>query len=48
MSITCGFFFFSATLQVRGPTTIISKSPVNLAAQANQKKLSDPGGGTFR
>uniref|UniRef100_A0AAX7UTT0 TAFH domain-containing protein n=1 Tax=Astatotilapia calliptera TaxID=8154 RepID=A0AAX7UTT0_ASTCA len=35
-------------LQVRGPTTIISKSPVNLAAQANQKKLSDPGGGTFR
>lgn len=37
-----------ATLQVRGPTTIISKSPVNLAAQANQKKLSDPGGGTFR
>uniref|UniRef100_A0A3Q0S6W7 Si:dkey-219c3.2 n=1 Tax=Amphilophus citrinellus TaxID=61819 RepID=A0A3Q0S6W7_AMPCI len=33
---------------VRGPTTIISKSPVNLAAQANQKKLSDPGGGTFR
>ncbi|XP_070686799.1 transcription initiation factor TFIID subunit 4-like isoform X2 [Pempheris klunzingeri] len=33
---------------VRGPTTIIGKSPVNLAAQANQKKLSDPGGGTFR
>lgn len=24
------------------------KSPMNLAAQANQKKLSDPGGGTFR
>uniref|UniRef100_A0A8C5EFQ6 Transcription initiation factor TFIID subunit 4-like n=1 Tax=Gouania willdenowi TaxID=441366 RepID=A0A8C5EFQ6_GOUWI len=23
-------------------------APVNLAAQANQKKLSDPGGGTFR
>ncbi|XP_020509236.2 transcription initiation factor TFIID subunit 4 [Labrus bergylta] len=33
---------------VRGPTTIIGKSPVNLAAQANQRKLSDPGGGTFR
>ncbi|KAM3610139.1 uncharacterized protein V6R79_026021 [Siganus canaliculatus] len=33
---------------VRGPTTIIGKSPVHLAGQANQKKLSDPGGGTFR
>lgn len=33
---------------VRGPTTVIGKSPVNLAAQANQRKLSDPGGGTFR
>ncbi|XP_038561066.1 transcription initiation factor TFIID subunit 4-like isoform X2 [Micropterus salmoides] len=34
---------------VRGPTpTIISKSPVYLAGQANQRKLSDPGGGTFR
>ncbi|KAM9352418.1 transcription initiation factor TFIID subunit 4-like [Symphorus nematophorus] len=33
---------------VRGPTTIIGKSPVHLAAPANQKKLSDPGGGTFR
>ncbi|XP_023252785.1 transcription initiation factor TFIID subunit 4-like isoform X2 [Seriola lalandi dorsalis] len=33
---------------VRGPTTIIGKSLVNLSAQANQKKLSDPGGGTFR
>ncbi|CAJ1055786.1 transcription initiation factor TFIID subunit 4-like isoform X2 [Xyrichtys novacula] len=33
---------------VRGPATVIGKSPVNLAAQANQKKLSDPGGGTFR
>ncbi|XP_039987956.1 transcription initiation factor TFIID subunit 4-like isoform X2 [Xiphias gladius] len=33
---------------VRGPTTIVGKSLVNLAAQANQKKLSDPGGGTFR
>ncbi|XP_074532812.1 transcription initiation factor TFIID subunit 4-like isoform X2 [Halichoeres trimaculatus] len=33
---------------VRGPTTIIGKSPAHLAAQANQKKLSDPGGGTFR
>ncbi|XP_075884811.1 transcription initiation factor TFIID subunit 4-like [Nelusetta ayraudi] len=33
---------------IRGPTTIIGKSPIHLAAQANQKKLSDPGGGTFR
>uniref|UniRef100_A0A3Q3JM87 Transcription initiation factor TFIID component TAF4 C-terminal domain-containing protein n=1 Tax=Monopterus albus TaxID=43700 RepID=A0A3Q3JM87_MONAL len=33
---------------MRGPTTIISKSPVNLAAPGSQKKLSDPGGGTFR
>ncbi|XP_026166679.1 transcription initiation factor TFIID subunit 4-like isoform X2 [Mastacembelus armatus] len=33
---------------IRGPTTIISKCSVNLAAAANQKKLSDPGGGTFR
>ncbi|XP_074489408.1 transcription initiation factor TFIID subunit 4-like isoform X2 [Sebastes fasciatus] len=33
---------------VRGPTTIIGKSPMTLAAQANQRKLSDPGGGTFR
>ncbi|KAK2842864.1 hypothetical protein Q5P01_013064 [Channa striata] len=33
---------------VRTPTTIIGKSPVHLAASANQKKLSDPGGGTFR
>ncbi|XP_041794623.1 transcription initiation factor TFIID subunit 4-like isoform X1 [Chelmon rostratus] len=44
---------FSQTLRpqgtlVRGPTAIIGKSPVHLAAQANQKKLSDPGGGTFR
>ncbi|XP_035521246.1 transcription initiation factor TFIID subunit 4-like [Morone saxatilis] len=44
---------FSQTLRpqgtlIRGPTTIIGKSPVHLAAQANQKKLSDPGGGTFR
>lgn len=31
---------------IRGPT-IMGKSPM-LAAQANQKKLSDPGGGTFR
>ncbi|XP_062276428.1 transcription initiation factor TFIID subunit 4-like [Scomber scombrus] len=36
-----------ATL-VRGPTTILGKTPIHLAAQANQKKLSDPGGGTFR
>ncbi|XP_068452574.1 transcription initiation factor TFIID subunit 4-like isoform X1 [Clinocottus analis] len=33
---------------VRGPTTIINKSPLAVAAQANQRKLSDPGGGTFR
>ncbi|CAL8357916.1 unnamed protein product [Lota lota] len=33
---------------VRGPSIIAGKSPVNLAMQANQKKLSDPGGGTFR
>ncbi|XP_075939357.1 transcription initiation factor TFIID subunit 4-like [Anarhichas minor] len=44
---------FSQTLRpqgtlVRGPTTIIGKSPLNMAAQANQRKLSDPGGGTFR
>ncbi|XP_069384500.1 transcription initiation factor TFIID subunit 4-like isoform X1 [Paralichthys olivaceus] len=36
-----------ATL-VRGSPTIVGKSLANLAAQANQKKLSDPGGGTFR
>uniref|UniRef100_A0A3Q4BEF2 TAFH domain-containing protein n=1 Tax=Mola mola TaxID=94237 RepID=A0A3Q4BEF2_MOLML len=34
--------------QGEGPTTIIGKSPVHLAVQANQKKSSDPGGGTFR
>ncbi|XP_075994961.1 transcription initiation factor TFIID subunit 4-like isoform X2 [Genypterus blacodes] len=34
---------------VRGPMTIAGKSThVTLAAQANQRKLSDPGGGTFR
>ncbi|XP_028286437.1 transcription initiation factor TFIID subunit 4-like [Parambassis ranga] len=33
---------------VRGPMTIAGKTSINLAAQANQKKLSDPGGGTFR
>ncbi|KAM9854212.1 transcription initiation factor TFIID subunit 4-like [Aulostomus maculatus] len=33
---------------VRGAANIIGKSPVHLAAPANQKKLSDPGGGTFR
>uniref|UniRef100_A0A8C5EGX8 Transcription initiation factor TFIID subunit 4-like n=1 Tax=Gouania willdenowi TaxID=441366 RepID=A0A8C5EGX8_GOUWI len=38
-------FCFSGAL-VRG--TAIIRAPVNLAAQANQKKLSDPGGGTFR
>lgn len=37
----------SGTL-VRTPTTIISKSTVHLVAPANQRKLSDPGGGTFR
>ncbi|XP_017296674.1 transcription initiation factor TFIID subunit 4 [Kryptolebias marmoratus] len=36
-----------ATL-IRGPATIAGKTPLLLAAQANQKKLSDPGGGTFR
>ncbi|XP_062246087.1 transcription initiation factor TFIID subunit 4-like isoform X1 [Platichthys flesus] len=36
-----------ATL-IRGSPTIVGKSLVNLASQANQKKLSDPGGGTFR
>lgn len=40
--------FFSLGTLVRGPTTIIGKSPMTLAAQANQRKLSDPGGGTFR
>ncbi|KAE8277069.1 Transcription initiation factor TFIID subunit 4 [Larimichthys crocea] len=44
---------FSQTLRpqgtlIRGPTAVIGKSPIHLAAQANQKKLSDPGGGTFR
>ncbi|XP_035497261.2 transcription initiation factor TFIID subunit 4-like isoform X1 [Scophthalmus maximus] len=33
---------------VRGTTTIVGKSLINLTAQANQRKLSDPGGGTFR
>ncbi|XP_061898637.1 transcription initiation factor TFIID subunit 4-like [Entelurus aequoreus] len=33
---------------VRGPAAIIGRSVVNLAAQANQKKVGDPGGGTFR
>ncbi|XP_029952088.1 transcription initiation factor TFIID subunit 4-like isoform X2 [Salarias fasciatus] len=33
---------------IRGPAIIAGKTPINLAAQANQKKLSDPGGGTFR
>ncbi|XP_033971318.1 transcription initiation factor TFIID subunit 4-like [Trematomus bernacchii] len=32
---------------IRGPTTIIGRSPLNVAP-ANQRKLSDPGGGTFR
>ncbi|XP_053283556.1 transcription initiation factor TFIID subunit 4 [Pleuronectes platessa] len=36
-----------ATL-IRGSPTIVGRSLVNLASQANQKKLSDPGGGTFR
>ncbi|XP_014828145.1 PREDICTED: transcription initiation factor TFIID subunit 4-like [Poecilia mexicana] len=36
-----------ATL-LRGPTTMAGKAPVHLAAQANQKKPTDPGGGTFR
>ncbi|KAM3842681.1 uncharacterized protein ACN63O_022149 [Diretmus argenteus] len=33
---------------VRGPTVIAGKTSLSLAAQANQRKLSDPGGGTFR
>lgn len=33
---------------VRAPSIMAVKSPVHLAAQANQKKLCDPGGGTFR
>ncbi|XP_041851978.1 transcription initiation factor TFIID subunit 4-like [Melanotaenia boesemani] len=36
-----------ATL-IRGPAAIAGKSLVNLPVPANQKKLSDPGGGTFR
>ncbi|XP_023140731.1 transcription initiation factor TFIID subunit 4-like isoform X2 [Amphiprion ocellaris] len=40
--------FRPAGTLIRGPTTIAGKTPVNLTAQANQKKLSDPGGGTFR
>ncbi|XP_054631309.1 transcription initiation factor TFIID subunit 4-like [Dunckerocampus dactyliophorus] len=33
---------------IRGPAGIVGKNVVNLAAQANQKKVGDPGGGTFR
>uniref|UniRef100_A0A1A7WVU6 Transcription initiation factor TFIID component TAF4 C-terminal domain-containing protein n=1 Tax=Iconisemion striatum TaxID=60296 RepID=A0A1A7WVU6_9TELE len=33
---------------LRGPAAIAGKSPAHLAAQASQKKLNDPGGGTFR
>ncbi|XP_056137905.1 transcription initiation factor TFIID subunit 4-like [Lampris incognitus] len=33
---------------VRAPTIVAGKTPVSLATQANQRKLSDPGGGTFR
>uniref|UniRef100_A0A147A428 Transcription initiation factor TFIID subunit n=1 Tax=Fundulus heteroclitus TaxID=8078 RepID=A0A147A428_FUNHE len=36
-----------ATL-LRGPSTMAGKPPVHLGAQANQKKPTDPGGGTFR
>ncbi|XP_049578017.1 transcription initiation factor TFIID subunit 4 isoform X2 [Syngnathus scovelli] len=32
----------------RAPTAMVTKSVVTLAAPANQKKLGDPGGGTFR
>ncbi|XP_037109426.1 transcription initiation factor TFIID subunit 4-like isoform X2 [Syngnathus acus] len=32
----------------RAPTAMVAKSVVTLAAPANQKKLGDPGGGTFR
>ncbi|KAI4785563.1 hypothetical protein KUCAC02_037683 [Chaenocephalus aceratus] len=39
---------FNQTLRPsRGPTTIMGRSPLNVAP-ANQRKLSDPGGGTFR
>ncbi|KAM9816119.1 transcription initiation factor TFIID subunit 4-like isoform X1 [Syngnathus typhle] len=31
----------------RAPTAMVAKSVVTLAAPANQKKLGDPGGGTF-
>ncbi|XP_051808091.1 transcription initiation factor TFIID subunit 4-like [Acanthochromis polyacanthus] len=40
--------FRPAGTLIRGPTTIAGKPPVNMTVQANQKKLSDPGGGTFR
>ncbi|XP_051918261.1 transcription initiation factor TFIID subunit 4-like [Hippocampus zosterae] len=33
---------------MRGPAAMVAKSVVTLAAPANQKKLGDPGGGTFR
>ncbi|XP_077425225.1 transcription initiation factor TFIID subunit 4-like [Vanacampus margaritifer] len=33
---------------MRGPTAVVGKGVVTLAAPANQKKLGDPGGGTFR
>ncbi|XP_011474025.1 transcription initiation factor TFIID subunit 4 isoform X1 [Oryzias latipes] len=33
---------------LRGPLCTAGKSPVSLAASANQKKQCDPGGGTFR
>ncbi|XP_037539265.1 transcription initiation factor TFIID subunit 4 [Nematolebias whitei] len=36
------------TTLIRGTAVIAGKTPVHLAAQSNQKKLSDPGGGTFR
>ncbi|XP_035859373.1 transcription initiation factor TFIID subunit 4-like isoform X2 [Sander lucioperca] len=44
---------FSQTLRPQGtlmsrPMTIISRGLVTPAATANQRKLSDPGGGTFR
>uniref|UniRef100_A0AAQ4P9X0 TAFH domain-containing protein n=1 Tax=Gasterosteus aculeatus aculeatus TaxID=481459 RepID=A0AAQ4P9X0_GASAC len=38
---------FSQTLRPQGEFIVLF-CPLNLAAQANQMKLSDPGGGTFR
>uniref|UniRef100_A0A3Q2XQY8 Transcription initiation factor TFIID subunit 4-like n=1 Tax=Hippocampus comes TaxID=109280 RepID=A0A3Q2XQY8_HIPCM len=42
------FCLFCAGALMRGPAAMVGKSVVTLAAPANQKKLGDPGGGTFR